>query len=38
MDWIVTERGVYRRDPGGRVFLGEAPEGKPSALASPADE
>ena len=22
MDWIVTERGVYRRDPGGLVFLG----------------
>jgi 5-formyltetrahydrofolate cyclo-ligase len=24
MDWIVTERGVYRRDPGGLVFLGDA--------------
>jgi 5,10-methenyltetrahydrofolate synthetase len=36
MDWVVTERGVYRRDPGGLVFLGEAAEGKPSALASPA--
>jgi 5-formyltetrahydrofolate cyclo-ligase len=35
MDWIVTERGVYRRDPGGLVFLGEAAPGKPGALASP---
>jgi 5-formyltetrahydrofolate cyclo-ligase len=35
MDWVVTERGVYRRDPGGLVFLGEAAEGEPSALASP---
>ena len=36
MDWIVTERGVYRRDPGGLVFLGGAPDpGQPSALASP---
>jgi 5-formyltetrahydrofolate cyclo-ligase len=23
MDWIVTERGVYRRDPDGLVFLGD---------------
>jgi len=35
MDWVVTERGVYRRDPGGLVFLGEAGAGEPSALASP---
>ena len=35
MDWVVTERGVYRRDPGGLVFLGEPIAGEPSALASP---
>jgi 5-formyltetrahydrofolate cyclo-ligase len=35
MDWVVTERGVYRRDPDGLVFLGEPPAGEPSALASP---
>jgi 5-formyltetrahydrofolate cyclo-ligase len=35
MDWIVTERGVYRRDPGGLVFLGDAAPGPPGALASP---
>ena len=35
MDWVVTERGVYRRDPEGLAFLGEAPAGEPSALASP---
>lgn len=35
MDWVVTERGVYRRDPGGLVFLGEPAEGKPGRLASP---
>ena len=35
MDWIVTERGVYRRDPGGLVFLGDATPGPPGALASP---
>ena len=39
VDWVVTERGVYRRD-GGRdggklVFLGAPPAGEPSALASP---
>lgn len=34
MDWVVTERGIYRRDPEGLVFLGE-PAGEPSALASP---
>ncbi len=31
----MTERGLYRRDPGGLVFLGEAAQGEPSALASP---
>jgi len=36
MDWVVTERGVYRRDPDGLAFLGEVPAGEPSALASPA--
>lgn len=35
MDWIVTERGVYRRDPGGLVFLGDPASGPPGALASP---
>jgi 5-formyltetrahydrofolate cyclo-ligase len=35
MDWIVTERGVYRRDPDGLVFLAAATPGKPGALASP---
>jgi 5,10-methenyltetrahydrofolate synthetase len=35
MDWIVTERGVYRRDPGGLEFLGEPTAGEPGALASP---
>lgn len=35
MDWVVTERGVYRRDPEGLAFLGGAPAGEPSALASP---
>jgi 5,10-methenyltetrahydrofolate synthetase len=35
MDWVVTERGVYRRDPGGLVFLGEPAPGEPGALASP---
>lgn len=35
MDWIVTERGVYRRDPRGLVFLGDAAPGKPGAPASP---
>jgi 5,10-methenyltetrahydrofolate synthetase len=36
MDWVVTERGVYRRDPEGLVFLGAPASGGPSALASPA--
>ncbi|HTQ77099.1 MAG TPA: 5-formyltetrahydrofolate cyclo-ligase [Burkholderiales bacterium] len=35
MDWVVTERGVYRRDPGGLAFLGEPPPGEPSVLTSP---
>jgi 5-formyltetrahydrofolate cyclo-ligase len=35
MDWVVTERGVYRRDPQGLLFLGTAAAGEPSALASP---
>ena len=35
VDWVVTERGVYRRDSGKLVFLGAPPAGEPSALASP---
>jgi 5-formyltetrahydrofolate cyclo-ligase len=35
MDWVVTERGVYRRDPDGLAFLGEPGAGEPSPLASP---
>jgi 5,10-methenyltetrahydrofolate synthetase len=35
MDWVVTERGVYRRDAGKLVFLGEPPAGEPSLMASP---
>jgi len=35
VDWLVTERGVYRRDPGGLAFLGEPLPGDPSTLASP---
>ena len=35
MDWVVTERGVYRRDPEGLAFLGEPLPGEPGALASP---
>ena len=35
MDYVVTERGVYRHDPEGLVFLGEPQRGEPSALASP---
>lgn len=34
MDYVVTERGVYRRDPEGLVFLGE-PEPGSGKLASP---
>ncbi len=35
MDWVVTERGIYRRDPEGLMFLGEPVAGEPSTLASP---
>jgi hypothetical protein len=35
VDWIVTERGVHRRDAGRMVFLGAPPAGEASALASP---
>jgi 5-formyltetrahydrofolate cyclo-ligase len=35
MDWVVTERGTYRRDPDGLAFLGEPAAGEPSGLASP---
>ena len=35
MDWVVTERGVYRRDPEGLAFLGEPVPGELGALASP---
>jgi 5-formyltetrahydrofolate cyclo-ligase len=35
VDWVVTERGVYRRDGDKLAFLGAPPEGAPSALASP---
>ena len=36
MDYVVTERGVYRRDSDGLAYLGEPPGGDdPSALASP---
>lgn len=35
MDWIVTERGVYRRDGARLEFLGAPPAGTPSALNSP---
>jgi 5,10-methenyltetrahydrofolate synthetase len=35
MDWIVTERGVYRRDGETLEFLGAPPAGEASALASP---
>ena len=35
MDYIVTEAGVYRRDPEGLVFLGEPQHGEGSKLASP---
>jgi len=35
MDYVVTERGVYRRDPEGLAYLGEPQDGTPSALASP---
>jgi 5-formyltetrahydrofolate cyclo-ligase len=35
VDWVVTERGVYRCDQDRLVFLGEPPTGEASALASP---
>ena len=36
VDYLVTERGVYRRDPEGLVFLGEPQAGDdPSQLSSP---
>jgi len=35
MDWVVTERGVYRREDEGLVFLGAPPAGEASTLASP---
>ncbi len=35
MDWVVTERGVYRRDPQGLMFLGVGAAGEPRALTSP---
>lgn len=35
VDWVVTERGVYRRDNDKLAFLGEPPAGEPSTLASP---
>jgi len=35
LDYVVTERGVYRRDAQGLVFLGAPPAGTPSAMASP---
>lgn len=34
-DWVVTERGVYRRDGDKLAFLGEPLAGEPSTLASP---
>jgi 5-formyltetrahydrofolate cyclo-ligase len=35
MDYVVTERGVYRRDPQGLAFLGAPEPGAGSASASP---
>ena len=35
LDYVVTERGVYRRDPEGLAFLGQPQPGTPSSLASP---
>lgn len=35
VDYVVTERGVYRRDAEGLVFLGAPPAGQPSERASP---
>jgi hypothetical protein len=35
VDYVVTEAGVYRRDPEGLAFLGEPQSGEGSKLASP---
>jgi 5-formyltetrahydrofolate cyclo-ligase len=35
VDYVVTERGVYRRDTEGLAYLGAPQDGQPSALASP---
>ena len=35
VDYLVTERGLYRRDPAGLVFLGAPEPGGAGALASP---
>jgi len=35
LDWLVTERGVYRRERDGLVFLGVPAAGEVSAFASP---
>src|SRR5919201_3370391 len=35
MDYVVTERGIYRRDPEGLAYLGEPQGGEGSVLASP---
>jgi 5,10-methenyltetrahydrofolate synthetase len=35
VDYVVTEAGVYRRDPEGLAYLGTPQEGEPSSLASP---
>ena len=35
VDFVVTERGVYRRDPEGLAYLGEPQRGEGSAMASP---
>ena len=35
VDWVVTERGIYRRDGERLEFLGAPPPGEPSAYASP---
>jgi 5-formyltetrahydrofolate cyclo-ligase len=35
MDYVVTERGVYRRDAEGLSYLGQPQRGEASALASP---
>jgi 5-formyltetrahydrofolate cyclo-ligase len=35
VDWVVTERGIYRRDGERLEFLGAPPPGEPSRYASP---